>query len=644
VETNSLSRAADELEQLRPTGEVPEPDACLRMARACFAAEDTAGAYEWLARVADSRGPYVVWASAAGALAKFEEREPPLTARTARVAVVGSYTTSQFVALLRLAALRRRVRLEVYEAGFDLFRQEILDPRSGLYAFEPEYVIVAPHEGVVRFPALTEASAVQETLEAEVGRWRALWDALAVNSSTRVVQHNFALRPESTWGHLAARMPGSRDRMLRRLNRELADAAGDDVLIVDCDRVAAAFGKDRWFDDRYWHLAKQAVALDALPELARHTAAVVAAAEGLSSKCLVLDLDNTLWGGVIAEDGLSGIQLGGGPQGEAFIAFHEYLISLRSRGILLAVASKNNPADAREPFEQHPDTRLRLDDFAAFHANWDDKPASLRTIASELNIGLDSLVFVDDNPAEREVVRRLLPEVEVIALPPDPSGYIRAVSDSLLFELASLTKEDLGRAAQYQARAAAAAHQAQASSLDEFYASLGMEALVSRFDEVNLPRITQLVGKTNQFNLTTRRHSMNELRSFMEDGGAVTMSLRLRDQFTDHGLVAVLIAEQKDDVLDIDTWLMSCRVIGRTVENEMLARLCSAALERGATRLNGTFIPTAKNVVVKDVFERLGFTLLSSDSGTTTWEYDIDQKGPITSEFIQPWNEPVGQP
>ncbi len=641
VETNLRSGASDELVQVKPDVDSPEPAFCLRMARARFAADDLAGAYAWLVRVADSPGPFVTWASAAGALAKFEAREAPPARRSARVALAGGYTTSQLGSLLRLAALRRRLRLEIYESGFDLYTQEILDPASALYDFAPDYVIIAPHDGSVGFRPLTEASDVERTLDDELRRWRSLWEAVQTNSSARVIQHNLAIRPVTAWGHVGMRVRGTRDEMLHALNARLAEAAGETTLIVDCDRIAAAVGKFRWFDDRYWHLAKQAVALDAIPELARHTAAVLAAAEGLSSKCIALDLDNTLWGGVVAEEGLEGIQLGGSPQGEAYVAFHEYLLALRSRGIILAVASKNNDADAREPFERHPDARLRIEDFAAFHANWDDKPTSLRAISSELGLGLEDIVFVDDNPAERVLVRQVLPEVEVVRMPPDPSGYVRALSDSLLFEMPSLTREDLGRAGHYRARTAAAACARETTSLDDFYASLEMEAHVAPFDELNLPRIAQLVGKTNQFNLTTRRHALSELRALMDDEKSITMYLRLRDQFGDHGLVAVMIAREESDVMDIDTWLMSCRVIGRTVEREMLARLCVLGLERGITRLRGTFIPTTKNGVVEKVFEGFGFTLRSTEVGTTTWEYDIDEQGIINSEFIRPWSEQV---
>jgi FkbH-like protein len=612
--------------------ETPEPGLCLKLARASFEAGDLPAAYSWVARVADSHGPFTAWASAAAALGRFEGEAKPDARRSVRVALAGSYTTSQFGPLLRLAALRRGVHVELYEAPYDSYTQDIFDSKSGLHAFDPDYVLLAPHHGAVRFPTL--ADDARRTLDDEVARWATLWQTVRETTRARVVQHNIAVPPDTAWGHVSARVPGSRDDLLRMLNFELARAADEHVVIVDCDRVAAGFGKSRWFDDRYWYLAKQAVALDALPELARHTAAVIAAAEGLSAKCVAVDLDNTLWGGVIGEDGLAGVRLGGSAQGEAHLALQEYLLALRSRGILLAVVSKNNDSDAREMFERHPDMRLQLSDFAAFFANWDDKPSNLRAVASTLNIGLDSIVFVDDNPAEREVVRQVVPEVEVLPLPPDPSGYVRALSDSLLFEAAALTREDLARAEQYRARAAAAELERQVGAIETFYETLEMEAQIAPFDELNLPRIAQLVGKTNQFNVTTRRHGVNELREFMEHERFVTLYLRLRDRFVDHGLVALMIGEQNNGTIELDTWLMSCRVIGRTVENAMLRRMCEIAVERGSPRLRGTFIQTAKNAVVRDVFERFGFEFVAEADGQTIWEYDIEKKGIIQSEYI----------
>jgi FkbH-like protein len=355
---------------------------------------------------------------------------------------------------------------------------------------------------------------------------------------------------------------------------------------------------------------------------------------GLTRKCLVLDLDNTLWGGVVGEDGLDGIRIGDGPEGEAFSAFQEHILALKTQGVILAVASKNNPADAQEPFLKLPDMRLRLDDFAYFVASWDPKPEMLREIADGLDIGLDSMVFVDDNPAEREIIRRALPAVDVVTLPQDPAGFTRSLGDYLMFESAAFTAEDTQRTAQYRARAEIARAACAAETLDEFYQNLEMEAVVAPFDDPHLPRIAQLLGKSNQFNVTTRRHDIVKLRHFMDDPNCVTLYLRLRDRFADHGLVSVAIATREGNVLDLDTWAMSCRVIGRTVESEMLQHLCEYALANGCTMLRGTYIPTAKNAVVARVFEAHGFVLDQQLENVTTWLYDIVQNGPITNPFV----------
>jgi FkbH-like protein len=615
--------------------EVPDAELCLRLARAHERVGDLAGAYHWLGRVVDAGDTFFSWTSAAALLDRLKEQAPPPARRTVRLALTGSYTLTQLGALVRLAALRQGIDVELFEGAYGLYQQDLLDPGSELYVFAPEVVLVACHEGALALPE--HADDPDAAVAAELARWRAAWENVERTCGARVIQHNFALRPEVPLGHLGARLPGSRYSMTQRLNLELGAAAGDSVGIVDCDRLAASFGRSRWFDDRYWHLAKQAVALDALPLLARHTVAVLAAALGLNRKCLVLDLDNTLWGGVIGEDGLSGIALGSGARGEAFVAFQEYVLRLKEKGVILAVASKNNDADARQPFEQHPDMRLRLEDVAVFVANWEDKPANLRRIAETLNIGLDSLVLFDDNPAERQVVRQLVPEVDVVLVPTEPAEYVRALSEYLSFETAALTAEDRRRTEQYRARAEAIALESSAASLGDFYRSLGMEAHVSRFDELHLPRIVQLIGKTNQFNLTTKRHDVAAVRTFMEDADAVPLYLRLRDRLADHGLVGVLIARRDGDVLDIDTWLMSCRVIGRTVEDEFLMHVCRHAGELGCTRLRGTYLPTAKNGMVRDLYARFGFRQVAEDGEATVWEYDLGEQGPIVSAYISEW-------
>lgn len=340
-------------------------------------------------------------------------------------------------------------------------------------------------------------------------------------------------------------------------------------------------------------------------------------------------------GGVIGEDGLSGIKLGGSGDGEAFVTFQEYVLELKRRGIILAVCSKNNPADAREPFEKHPEMRLSLEDFAAFEASWDPKPDGLQRIAESLGIGMSALTFVDDNPVERQAIRLLLPEVDVVTLPEDPALYPRALSQYLSFEAASFTAEDVVRTEQYRARDEATALASSAGSLEEFLLSLDQRVTVRSFNEVDLNRIHQLIGKTNQFNLTTRRHSRDQLAAFMVEPGAVHFTVRIRDRFADQGIVGLLIARRGDDCLDVDTLLMSCRVIGRTVETEMLHQLTRRALADGYATVRATFIPTGKNAMVREALSKHDFELVDKrPDGSSVWTYDLAASGVVTSMFI----------
>ncbi len=611
-----------------PTGAL-----CLKLARSYEHIGDFPAAGRWALAVVDAGDGFTIWQAAWGLYHRCASKGAMPAGRSVKLAILSSYTTTQFRPMLLLAAHRVGIQLEMYECAYGQYQQEILDTASGLYRFAPDVVLLAVHEQDLRLPSFSPAP--ERDIEAEAARWLRLWEALLNGLKTRIVHHGFVVPSDVPEGHLAARLPGCRYGMVQAVNRRLGGLAADNVSIVDCDRLASWFGKQRWFDPRYWNLSKQAVALDALPLLARHTVAVLNASLGLSRKCLVLDLDNTLWGGVIAEDGLAGIRLGSGVDGEAYVAFQEYILKLKSKGVILAVCSKNNRADALLPFEKHPDMRIKLDDIALFVANWEPKPDNVKRMAAELNIGLDSLVFVDDNPVEREAIRQFVPQVDVIPLPEDPSYYVRALSQYLLFETNSLTSEDSQRTEQYRARAQYAELEKQATSLDDFYVSLQMEAVITPFSELDLPRIAQLIGKTNQFNLTTRRYGMAQLEAFVKDPNYVHLALRLRDRFADHGLVAVLIARRDGDVLDIDTWLMSCRVIGRTVEASMLESLCRYAQRLRCRSLQGTYIPTEKNALAAGVYEKYGFSLAHNDGGRTTWLYNLEGKGAVVNSFIR---------
>jgi FkbH-like protein len=613
--------------------ELPSADLCLKIAR-CHdrlgAAED---AVAWLVQVVDVSESFLHWSAAATMLARLTQRARPAAGLSRRLAVTGSYTTSQLAAMLPLVGLRFGVDIVVVESLYGQYQQDLIDPDSSLYRSDPELIVIAVHEGATRLPSYSEEP--EADVATELQRWSGVWEVASRRSGGYIFQHNFAVRPDAPLGHLSSGTVGSRYAMTQALNRELAAAASEQVSIVDCDRLASDFGRHRWFDDRYWFRSKQAVALEALPVLARHTAAVIAGRLGLSRKCLVLDLDNTLWGGVVGEDGIEGIALGGDGIGEAYVAFQEYVLEMKDRGVILAVASKNNEVDAREVFERHPEMRIRLEDISVFAVNWEDKPANLRRIAQTLDLGLDALVLVDDNPAERQIVRRLVPEVDVLALPMEPAGFRRTLADYLGFESPAFTTEDRARTTQYRARAEASELRSSTADIESFYRDLRMRAVIAPFDELHLPRIEQLVGKTNQFNLTTRRHSGVELRAFMASESHLTRYLRLVDRFGDHGLVAVLIGVIKGGVIDIDTFLMSCRVIGRTVEAQLLAHLSAQAQAMGCHTLRGTYVPTAKNAIVSDLYERFGFHRTGDRDGVTSWDYDLQSLGPITNGYIK---------
>jgi FkbH-like protein len=353
----------------------------------------------------------------------------------------------------------------------------------------------------------------------------------------------------------------------------------------------------------------------------------MAAEQGRSYKCIALDLDNTLWDGVIGDDGLSGIGLGQGHAvGEAYVEFQRYLQNLGKRGVILAVCSKNDEVNARLPFQQHPDMVLREADISCFVANWSDKAANLRHIASTLNIGVDSIVFVDDNPFERNLVREALPSVAAPELPQDPSAYVSCLSEAGYFEALSLTDEDLVRVEQYRANADREQVRQSSTDMAGYLQALNMELTWNKVDGISLPRVVQLINKTNQFNLTTKRYSESDVRALIDDQNAVSLHLRLTDRFGDNGIIAVVIAKLvADGGLLIDSWLMSCRVLGRQVEETTLNLLAGQAKTLGAWKLIGEYIPTPKNGIVKEHYAKLGFVPTGNQpDGSSQWTLDLN--------------------
>jgi FkbH-like protein len=428
------------------------------------------------------------------------------------------------------------------------------------------------------------------------------------------------------------RLPGSVAYMVDRLNwrmAELADDAGVDIL--DLNRAIIRDGLSVWHDPVLWHRAKAEISPMAAPAYGDLAMRLIAAQQGRSAKCLVLDLDNTLWGGVIGDDGLEGLRLGqGSAVGEAYVAFQNYVRALARRGVILAVCSKNDEDNARSPFEKHPDMVLKLEDIACFVANWSDKAGNIRHIAERLNIGVDSLVFVDDNPFERNIVRRELPAVAVPELPEDPAFYAQCIADAGYFEALRVTAEDFERGGQYRANIAREDLRASHTDLDGYLKSLNMELRWQPFDRVGLQRIVQLINKTNQFNLTTRRYTEADVLAIMNTPGALTLQLRLLDSFGDNGIIGIVIGKPVDRSIWLDTWLMSCRVLGRQVEEATMNLVAAQARQLGAVRLVGEYIPTKKNGMVRDHYQKLKFeNVESKDDGATVWGLGVLEYKPF---------------
>jgi FkbH-like protein len=558
----------------------------------------------------------------------------PPAARQVRLALLCTYEAAELSEYLRVACLAVGIDAELYVAPYGQLEQELLGDQTAFAAFGPTHVVIAATVEDLGFPELAAQDA-EQLVSGAAARWTRLWEIIRREHGARVIQHSFVVPDETALGHLSARLPESRIAAVRELNRRLALAAGSDVLIVDCERLAARYGKRRWLDPRLWYATRQPLGPEAQAVLARATAAVLAGDLGLGARCLVIDLDNTLWGGVVGEDGVDGIAIGQGPEGEAYAAFQEYLRALCTRGVLLAVASKNDREAAEMPFEHNAGMRLKLADFAAFVADWRRKPEQIAEIADTLGLGLASIVFADDNPAECAEVAAALPEVTVIGLDVPPSELVRELDACVRFEVSSLSHDDLARGRSYAARTQAHQLQASAASLEDFWRSLEMRGRVRDIDAASLDRAAALVQKTNQFNLTLRRHTREEIERLVRDESAICKTLELDDRFASHGLIGLGLALPSDDDPDtvlIETLLLSCRVIGRTAEVHLLSLLGRAAIERGFARMRGFYVPGPRNALVADIYPKLGF--VAADAQANRWEYDLARNGPIPSPYI----------
>jgi FkbH-like protein len=551
----------------------------------------------------------------------------PPDRKRVRLAVLGGPTTIQLAEMINIFAEAIDIPLEIYECDYGLFRQEILSPGSGLDHFQPDIVFLATGaRDVSRVPpVVASADDIDRIAEEEFAGWQSLWQTARDRWGAAVIQNTFEIAPWNAMGHYSLRHPASRESYLARLNALFAASAPTHVVLHNLQHLISGIGSREWFDLAFYLEAKLPCGPGCLPFYAHSVTTLVAALRGKSRKVLVLDLDNTLWGGVIGDVGLEGIQLGqGSAQGEAFLYFQAYCKELRDRGILLAVCSKNDDHIARSAFELRDDMILKLEHISCFIANWNNKADNLSEIARRLELGTDSFVFVDDNPAERALVRRFLPEVAVPDMPEDPASYVPALAKHRYFETVSWTEEDAARGELYAQNAARDSMAATFQNLETFLASLGMVAKVEPVHQLNLERVTQLVNKSNQFNLTTRRRTVAEVEKLAVDPEWRSITISLRDQLGDNGLISVIFLRISGDVLEVDTWLMSCRVLQRTVEQLALNEIVGVAQTLGCNVVRGVYIPTERNRMVQDHYAKLGFDAATTAGEATLWSLRVD--------------------
>jgi FkbH-like protein len=549
-----------------------------------------------------------------------------------RIAIIGGYTPFPLNELMgHLLATNGPLtswKAEFLLGDYDNYVSEIVGEFSPLDEFKPEVILFLPSHRHCRYSGLwldareKQEAAVRNTAAQILDLCR------AANNRTgaEIVLANFPLPGRLDPGPYRTRTLGSDWSFRKAVNLELGLNAPPFVHICDVEFLSARGGTlDAW-DARGWFESKQPYSPALLLDTAREAAHSIVSLRRSPKKVVVLDLDNTLWGGVIGDDGLDGIEIGDtSARGEAFKAFQEYLLSLTHRGILLAVCSKNDYEEAVEPFEKHPEMVLRMKDFVVFKANWQPKSENIRQIAAELNLGLDSLVFVDDNPAEVEIVRQFTPEVEAVMIGDDPSEFVGLLQDARFFEPVNITAEDLDRMRQYKQETQRQELLAAVTDMGAYLESLAMEAAVREFRSVDVPRISQLINKSNQFNLTTRRRTEAEVRAVMADPQYFGFTVRLADRFGDYGLISVVVGKVADGTLEIDTWLMSCRVLKRQVEEEVLNEIVRLARARGCTHIKGVYKPTARNGMVRGHYPALGFAALPSPEAAVEFELNIQR-------------------
>jgi FkbH-like protein len=546
-----------------------------------------------------------------------------------RIAFLRSMTLEPLIPIFRGAALVSGINPSIHVGLFNSYLQELLDEKSDLYSFAPDIVILAVQTRDIApevwdaFADLTpqQVDAAVERISSEVSQWIR---AFRQRSNASLILHNFA-KPFPSQGVLDAQTGDGQTAAIERINAAVGDLCKNHrgTYVLDYDGLVARHGATRWHDETKWLTMRMPFAPDSFLPLVNEWLKFVHPLTGITCKALAVDLDNTLWGGVIGEDGLNGIKLGTEYPGAFYTALQRAILDLYRRGVLLAVCSKNNPDEALAVLDRHPDMLLRREHFSCLKINWQDKAQNIREIASELNIGTEAIAFLDDNPVEREWVRSELPEVRVVPLPDNARGYATALRDCAVFERLTLSQEDREKTKLYQEQQQRADLVHSVESLEDFYRSLNQDVIIAPLTPDTTPRIAQLTQKTNQYNVTTRRYTEQQIEDLSSRPEWNVYSVRVRDRFGDNGIVGAVITRDHDEFCEIDTFLLSCRVIGRTVETAMLGFITGACKAAGFRYLQGWFYPTKKNTPVRELYESHQFSKVEESDGASLWRLNL---------------------
>jgi FkbH-like protein len=563
-----------------------------------------------------------------------------------KIALLSSFTIDPLTIYLDIKNRLAKLYPEIYVAPFNQYQQEILDENSGLYAFKPDVVILAVQVDVLvnenfisEYIKLPNVEQIQTEL---LRRLQALLSTLTTKTDALVLVNNFIVPSFTPLGILDNKTDNGLRDFFHKLNEKIKESykKSTQIYVVDLEAIAGKHGKSRSIDPKLYYRGSFGFSESFLPIITDHYMAYIKALKNLTRKCIVVDLDNVLWGGIVGEERIEGIQLGNESPGNAYKDLQRILLSYYNRGILLAINSKNNLEDALKAIREHPHMLLREKHIAAMRINWQNKVQNMIELAKEINIGLDSMVFLDDNPREREQMKQALPQVLVVDMPSSPFLYRQTLENLNDFNVLALTEEDKKRGEMYNVRKRREDLRKSISSLDDFLKSLEMKVIIKHADNLALPRILRMINKTNQFNLTTRRYTDTEIRKMKEAKNKFEVySIQICDKFGEEGIVGVAIIDKQPKIWTLDSFLLSCRVIGRKIETAFLARIVSDAKEQGASTIIGEYVPTPKNAPVKDFYSSHGFEELAKEGNVYRWKLDLTKNTVNVPDWMEVKNE-----